>query len=63
MVQDKYMALYRELIILLYVSASAIRILAKGIYSISLVTPSKLRGIFSGAKTAIRKTNPDYIWL
>ena len=60
MVQDKYIALYRELITQLHVYASAIRILAKGYLPISLVTPSKLREILNKVKTAIRKTNPDY---
>ena len=35
------------------------RILAKGYLSISLVTPSKLRGVLNDVKTAIWKTNPD----
>ena len=59
-VQDEYIALYRELITQLYVYTSAIRILAKGYLSISLVTPSKLREIPNEVKTAIQKTNPDY---
>ena len=59
-VHDKYIALYRELITQLCVYASLIRILAKGSIPISLVTPSKLRGILNEVKTAIQKTNPDY---
>ena len=59
-VQDKYVALYSELITQLHVYTSAIRILAKGYLSISLVTPSKLREILNDVKTAIQKTNPDY---
>ena len=39
-VQDKYIALYRELITQLCIYTSAIRILAKGYLPISLVTPS-----------------------
>ena len=59
-VQDKYMALYRELITQLHIYTTSIRILAKGYLPISLITPSKLREILSDVKTAIRKTNPDY---
>ena len=58
--QDKYIALYRELITQLYINASAIRILAQGYLPISLVTPSKLREIFNEVKAALWKTNPDY---
>ena len=59
-VQDKYIALYRELITQLHIYTSSIRILAKGYLPISLVTPSKLRKILNEVKTAIQKTNPDY---
>ena len=59
-VQDKYIALYRELITQQHIYASAIRIIAKGYLPISLVTPSKLREIIYEVKTAIWKTNPDY---
>ena len=59
-VQDKYIALYRELITQLYIYAASIRILAKGYLPISLVTPSTLREILNDVKTAIWKTNPDY---
>ena len=44
----------------LHIYATSIRILAKGYLPISLITPSKLREILKGVKTAIRKTNPDY---
>ena len=57
--QDKYIALYRELITQLHIYTSAIRILAKGYVPISLVTPSKLRDILN-VKTAIWTTNPHY---
>ena len=60
MVQDKYIALYRGLITQLCIYTSVIRILAKGYLPISLVTPSKLRGILNEVKAAIWKTNPDY---
>ena len=59
-VQDKYIALYKELITQLHIYATSIRILAKGYLPISLITPSKLREILNEVKTAIRKTNPDY---
>ena len=58
--QDKYIALYKELITQLLIYITTIRILAKGYLPISLITPSKLREILSDVKTAIRKTNPDY---
>ena len=53
-VQDKYIALYRELITQLHVYTSAIRVLAKGYLPISLVTPSKLREVLNEVKTAIQ---------
>ena len=59
-VQDKYIALYMELITQLHVYTSATGILAKGYLPISLVTPSKLREILYKVNTAIQKTNPDY---
>ena len=60
MVQDKYIVLYRELITQLCVYTSAVRMLAKGYLTISLVTPSKMRAILNEIKTDIWKTNPDY---
>ena len=59
-VQDKYIALYRELITQLHIYATSIRILSKGYLPISLITSSELREILNDVKTAIRKTNPDY---
>ena len=59
-VQYQYIALYRELITQLCIYATSIRILAKGYLPISLITPSKLRGILNDVKIAIGKTNPDY---
>ena len=59
-VQNKYIALYRELITQLCIYATSIRILAKGNLLISFITPSKLRKILSDVKIAIRKSNPDY---
>ena len=43
MVQDKYIASYRELITQLHIYATSIRILANGYLPISLITPSKLK--------------------
>ena len=59
-VQDKYIALCREPITQLHIYASAVRILAKGYLTISLVTPSKLKEILNEVKTAILKNNPGY---
>ena len=58
--QDKYTALYKELITQLHIYATSIRILAKGYLPISLIFPLKLREIFSDVKVAVRKTNQDY---
>ena len=58
--QDKYIALYKELIAQLCKYATSIRILAKGYSPILLITPLTLRKILNDVKTAIRKTNPDY---
>ena len=58
--QDKYIALYRELITQLHIYTTSIRILAKRYLPISLVTPSKLREILNDVTIAIQKTNPDY---
>ena len=58
--QDKYIALCRELIAQLCIYASAIRNLAKGYLPILLVNPSKLRDILNEVKTAIWTTNSDY---
>ena len=59
-VQDKYIALYRELVTQLCIYTSAIRILAKGYLPILLVIPSGLRHILNEVKTTIWTTNPDY---
>ena len=57
LIQDKYIALYKELITQLHIYATSIRTLAKGY---SLITPLKLKEILSKVKVAIRKTNPGY---
>ena len=59
-IQDKYIALYRELITQLQNYASAVMILVKGYLPNMLVTPSKLEEILYNVKTAIWATNPDY---
>ena len=59
-VQDKYIALYKELITQLHIYVTSIRILEKGYLPISLITPSKLTKILSEVKMAIRRTNQDY---
>ena len=59
-IQDKYIALYRELITQLWIYTSAVRILAKGYLPYTLVTPSKLQEILNNVKTALWATNPDY---
>ena len=46
-IQDKYISLYRELIIQLHTYVSAIRILAKGHLPNTLLTPKKLQEILS----------------
>ena len=58
--QDKYIALYKELITQLHIYTTLIRILAKRYVLISLNTPLKLKEILSKVKVAIRKPNPDY---
>ena len=52
-VQDKYIALYRELMTQLHIYAMSIRILAKGYLPISLITLSKLREILNDIKITI----------
>ena len=59
-VQDKYIALYKELITQLSIYATSIRILAKGYLPISLITASKLEENLSEVKIVIMKTYPDY---
>ena len=59
-VQDKYIALYKELITKLHIYATSIRVLAQWYLPISLITPSKLQEILSEVKIAVRKAHPDY---
>ena len=44
-VKDKYVLLYKDHIMQLYIHVTAIRILAKGNLTISLITPVKLKEI------------------
>ena len=59
-VQDKYIALYKELITQLHLYTTSIRILAKGYLPILPITPSKLKESPSKVQMVIRRTNPDY---
>ena len=59
-IQDKCIALYRELITQLQICASAIRILAKGYLPNTLVATSKLKEILSEVKTALQTSNLHY---
>ena len=59
-VQDKYISLYKELITQLKSYVSAIRVLTKGYLPTTLITPSKLQGIFAEVKKSLQHTNPDY---
>ena len=59
-IQDKYIALYRELITQLCTYISAIRVLAKGYLPNTLITPKKLKEILLEVKNSLLITNPDY---
>ena len=59
-VQDKYISLYKELIIQLRSYVSDIRILAKGYLLTTLITPSKLQDILHEVRKSLQQTNPDY---
>ena len=59
-IQDKYIALYREVITQLHTYVSAIRVLAKGYLPNTLITPKKLQEILSEVKNLLLFTNPDY---
>ena len=58
--QDKYIALYKELIIQLKAYLSAIRILSKGYLPITLIPPNKRQDILAEVRRSLHKTNPDY---
>ena len=57
--REKYVKMYEEFIMHLPIYTKAVRILAKGYLTISLITPLRLH-ILDEVKTAVQKTNPDY---
>ena len=59
-VKEKYVLMYRELIMQLCIYTNAIRILAKGYLPISLITPLRLKEILNAVRNTAGKTNPDY---
>ena len=59
-IQDKYVALYRELITQLHTYVSAIGVLAKGYLPNTLIKPAKLQEILTEVKKTLQITNPDY---
>ena len=59
-IQDKYIAMYRELIAQLFTYVSAIRILAKGYLPNTLIKPDRLHEILTEVKSSLHITNPDY---
>ena len=59
-IQDRYIALHRELITELHTYVSAIRVLAKGYLPNSLIKPAKLQEILADVKKMLQITNPDY---
>ena len=59
-VQDKYISLYRELVMQLKSYVSAIRVLAKGYLPTTLIAPSKLEEILTEVTKSLQQTKPDY---
>ena len=59
-IQDKYVALYRELVTQLHTYVSTIRVLAKGYLPNTLITLAKLQEILIEVKKTLQITNPDY---
>ena len=59
-IQDKYISLYRELIVQLKAYLSAIRILSKGYLPTTLIPPNKLQDILAEVRRSLHQTNPDY---
>ena len=59
-IQDKYVAFYRELVTQLCTYVSAIRVLPKGYLLNTLIKPAKLQEILTEIKKALQITNPDY---
>ena len=58
--KEKYIEIYNEFISQISIMPKAVRILAKGYLPISLITPSRLKGILTTVKQNLIKTNPDY---
>ena len=61
-VQDKYIALYKELITQLCIYATSIRILAKGHLPISLITPSNSEKFLATLKLLLGQPTQITIW-
>ena len=59
-IQDKHVALYKELVIQLYTYVLAIRVLVKGYLPNTLIKPAKLQEILIEVKKTLQITNPDY---
>ena len=59
-IQDKSIALYRELITQLHIYALAIRILAKGYLPNTLLTTVQLKEILNEVRKTLQVTNPNY---
>ena len=58
--REKYVKMYEEFRMQLYIYTKAIRILVTGYLPISLITPLRLQEILDKVQIAIRKTNRDY---
>ena len=59
-IKEKYLVVYNEFITQLHIYAKAIRVLAKGYLSISLITPYKLQEIINLVKETLIKSKPHY---
>ena len=59
-IQDKYIALYTELITQLCTYVSAVRVLVKGYLPNALIKPVKLQEIVTEVRKTLQITNPDY---
>ena len=59
-IQDKYVALYRELVTQLHTYVSAIRVLVKGYLPNTLMKAATLQEILIEVKKKLQITNPDY---
>ena len=59
-IQDKYVALDRELVTQLHTYVSSIRVLAKGYLPNTLIKPAKLQEILIKVNKTLQITNPDY---